>query len=43
MLILINGLISVRTDRCGPMERGLGRSTARLRRFRRVVDNLRCR
>src|SRR5438445_9461960 len=43
MLILINDLRSVRTDRCGPIERGLGRSTARLRRFRQLVDNLRCR
>src|SRR6266852_9027836 len=34
MLILINGLRSVRTDRCGPMERGLGRTHASLKRMR---------
>jgi hypothetical protein len=43
MLILIKRLRSVCTDRCGLIERGLVRSTARLRRFRRIVDNLRCR
>src|SRR5260370_569741 len=43
MLILIKGLRSVRRNRGGPIDRGLGSSPAGLRRFRRVVDNLRCR
>src|ERR1700688_4196817 len=40
IFILINCLRSVRAHRCGPITRGLETSTARLRRFRRGVDNL---